>query len=125
MSTETQSRLDGKKTAARTTTGRFAEGNPGGPGRPRRQTEHEYLLATMAACPLDAWQEIVAATVTAAKAGDRHAREWLGSYLLGEAKSEAPRPLDALADDEAGYDPVAKKAAQRREDIVFDRCMGM
>lgn len=63
-------------------TGRFEAGNPGGPGRPRRSVESDYLRALSEACPLDMWQE-VAKAVTDAKAGDAQARAWLGRYLMG------------------------------------------
>ncbi|HUY34349.1 MAG TPA: hypothetical protein VMV69_16505 [Pirellulales bacterium] len=61
--------------------GRFAPGNPGGPGRPRREVEAEYLAATMANVTAEAWGRIVAKAVVDAEAGDRHAREWLARML--------------------------------------------
>jgi hypothetical protein len=39
----------------RTSDGRFVPGNPGGPGRPPRQTEREYLRAMLAGCTLEDW----------------------------------------------------------------------
>lgn len=62
--------------------GTFGRGNPGGPGRPRRSIEHEYLDATIAAVPIDAWGAIVAKAVEQAKAGDDKARTWL-SRIMG------------------------------------------
>ena len=35
------------------------------------------------AVPLEAWREVVSATVAAAKAGDATARAWLAQYLVG------------------------------------------
>lgn len=63
--------------------GKFAPGNPGGPGRPRRSVEADYLRCLGEACTLEVWAEIVAAAAKAAKAGDAQARSWLGKYLLG------------------------------------------
>lgn len=112
-------RFDGKKTG-RTNDGRFAPGNAGGPGRPRRATEEAYLLATLNACPLEAWEEIVTAAVEAAKAGDWKAREWLAGYLLGEAKAPSPTPTAALVSDELGGDEVARQARKKRDENVLN-----
>jgi hypothetical protein len=49
--------------------GRFTTGNPGGPGRPRRAIEREYLATLSEAVSLEDWKEIVQAAVTAAKQG--------------------------------------------------------
>ena len=65
-------------------TGRFLAGNPGGPGRPRRAVESDYLAALSEAVPTDTWRAIVAKAVEQAQAGDATARAWLGSYLLGK-----------------------------------------
>ncbi len=102
-------RLDGRKTD-RDTVGRFANGNPGGPGRPRRDTERTYIAALSEACPPDTWREIVARAVADAKAGDATARAWLGGYLVGRPGADAIT-LHALAvEDAAGSDPVEKDA---------------
>jgi hypothetical protein len=61
--------------------GRFAAGNLGGPGRPRRDVERAYVDATVAAVPIDAWSEIVSQAVADAKAGDGVARAWLSKVL--------------------------------------------
>ncbi len=81
----------------RTQQGRFAVGNPGGPGRPRRAVEREYLAALSESVSLDDWREIVRAAVAAAKQGDAKARDWLCRYLVGEK----PPTLTDLAADEA------------------------
>src|SRR6185437_9276031 len=77
--------------------GRFAAGNPGGPGRPRRDVERAYIEATIAAVPIDDWTAIVAQAVADAKAGDAAARARL-SKVLG---IDAPQKL---AGDEAQGD---------------------
>lgn len=56
---------------------------PGGPGRPRRQVEREYLDALVGAVPLDEWRKVVAKALKQAKAGDARSRDWLGRYLMG------------------------------------------
>jgi len=55
-------------TDGRTDNGRFAPGNPGGPGRPRRAIESEYLATLGDAVSLDDWREIVTRAVSDAKA---------------------------------------------------------
>jgi len=89
--------------------GTFAQGNEGGPGRPRRQTEAAYLVALSEAVTLDDWREIVKAAVIAAKSGDAQARKWLSDYLLG-VNPAGTRPTLArahalkLAQEAAGDD---------------------
>src|SRR5437016_5305664 len=68
----------------RNTNGTFAPGNPGGPGRPRRGVERQYLAAFAEAVSLDDWREVVGKAVTDAKAGNAKARDWLSKYLLGD-----------------------------------------
>jgi len=94
--------------------GRFAEGSAGGPGRPPRQTERDYLRATLTGCSVDDWVEIVRQAVTSAKAGDAKARDWLSQYMLGNPVGIAPTSFDLAVDDAAGVDPVETRAAQKR-----------
>src|SRR3954462_12735 len=68
-------------------TGRFLSGNPGGPGRPRRTVEREYLTALCDVITLDVWRQICQAAAKQAAAGDDKAREWLTRYVIG------PSPL--------------------------------
>ena len=89
----------------RETNGRFSPGNSGGPGRPPRQTEAEYLRATAAACSLEDWEQIVTRAVADAKTGNAKAREFLARYVL----SAAPILSDLAAWDEVGHDPVNEK----------------
>jgi hypothetical protein len=71
--------------------GRFALGNPGGPGRPPRVTERDYLAALAGECPPETWRAICRRAVNDALAGDAKARDWLSRYLLG-----SPGELPAL-----------------------------
>lgn len=103
-----------KNSSGRDGAGRFAPGNLGGPGRPRRETERAYLSIISEMCPPETWREIVAKAVDRARHGDEKAREWLASYLVGKPAHEATT-LHALAvEEEAGSDPVALDAKVRR-----------
>ena len=64
--------------------GQFVAGNGGGPGRPRRPIEREYIAALSDTISLDDWRAIVSKAKTLALAGDSKAREWIAKYLLGE-----------------------------------------
>jgi hypothetical protein len=88
-------------------TGRFLPGNPGGPGRPRRAIESDYLAALSDGVPTDAWRAIVAKAVEQAQAGDATARAWLGSYVLG--KPTGNLLVELAASELSGYDPIESK----------------
>lgn len=79
--------------------GRFAEGNPGGPGRPRRAVERDYVAALSESVGLDAWKRIVERAMADALAGDPKAREFLAGYLMGRPTGDT---LQRLRDDEEG-----------------------
>lgn len=66
--------------------GKFTAGNPGGPGRPRRMVEREYILAITAAVTLDDWRAIVDRAKQDALNGDDKARSWLAHYLIGDER---------------------------------------
>ena len=102
--------------------GTFTKGCAPGPGRPKRQTERDYLRATAAAVPLDAWNRIVAKAVEDAEDGCDKARAWLSRYLLPAPSTGDREPLaDLAAQDEAGVDPVEDAAArERRYAQIFD-----
>ena len=102
--------------------GTFAEGNPGGPGRPSRATERQYMAVVMAACDLDTWQAIVERAVADAKNGDGTARAWLAGYLLGKPSPThtAPPPTRVLAAELAGIDEVAEEAADMQRMSELD-----
>src|SRR5262249_28067088 len=84
----------------------FKKGNPGGPGRPRREVEREYLGAILGVVSLDDWRLIVAKAKRDAIAGDRHAREWLSKYIVGDS------PL--LADLNEEFERVRKQLTIER-----------
>lgn len=93
--------------------GRFKVGNPGGPGRPKRQTEASYLAVMMEACDLEAWRAIVGQAVADALTGDAKAREWLGRYLVGEPTTKAPAPLQVIVQQLLQTDEALDTAAKR------------
>lgn len=78
--------------------GTYAPGTAGGPGRPSRVTEREYMAVVASACTPERWQKIVEKAVTAAEGGDAEARKWLSKYLLGNKGIAAANPsrLDEL-----------------------------
>jgi len=76
--------------------GRFAAGNGGGPGRPKRQAEEDYLQTLSERVPLALWAEIVDKAASDAAAGDAKARDWLSKYLMpqpGANEGGGLRPL--------------------------------
>ncbi|QDT75572.1 hypothetical protein I41_47830 [Lacipirellula limnantheis] len=114
-------------TNGRNENGRFSTGNPGGPGRPRRAIELDYLAALGEAVTLPAWQRIVARALADAEAGDPRARDWITKYVIGESPARlidlaareqrevtSADEISALADEQASD---AKWAAQTRNII--------
>ena len=84
------------KNDRRNTNGTFAKGNAGGPGRPRRAVEVEYLAKLGETVSLADWQKVVAKAKKDAIAGDARARDWLSRFLLGT------QPTQSLLDIAAG-----------------------
>jgi len=76
----------------RTSKGRFAVGNKGGPGRPRRATERHYIAVLTEEVSPETWRAICRRAAKDAKAGDARARDWIARYLLGP-----PAELPTLA----------------------------
>jgi hypothetical protein len=81
--------------------GRFAVGNPGGPGRPKRETERQYLDALRRGVPMEEWEKVVARALADAKRGDAKAREWLSKYLVGDDPLVMLDVLDRLEELES------------------------
>lgn len=76
-----------KKPTGRTPAGRFAPGNPGGPGRKPRLTEAARLAEIQAALNAGGdWADIIRVAIENAKLNDYHAREWLSNYVIGKPK---------------------------------------
>ena len=113
-----QGRLD------RIENGRFATGNTGGPGRPRRHIEADYLQMMTAACSPDAWREIVERAVNDAKTGDGRAREWLAGYVVGRPEAVAPTLFTLAAEELAEADPLRRAAQIERQHEVLGQGIG-
>lgn len=91
--------------------GRFVIGTPGGPGRPKRQTEESYLAVLMEECDLEKWRGIVRRAMLDAEAGDEKARHWLASYLIGAPNAKAVTPTTIVVQQLLGSDPALEQAA--------------
>ena len=99
----------------RSSNGRFSFGNSGGPGRPRRAIERDYLATLSDAVSPADWQKIVVRALADAKAGDSKARDWLTRHLIGDSP---PRMIDLAASDLRRHttdDDVAALAAKQEE----------
>lgn len=105
--------------------GRFAPGNPGGPGRPRRTVEREYMATLGDAVSLADWRDVVARAVFDAKAGDQGARNWLAKYLLGSTprtllEIAADERIGLTADDDIRHGGTAKRRNDEDSDLDDD-----
>ena len=93
--------------------GQFAAGNPGGPGRPRRAVEREYMAVIGDTVTPDDWKRIVQRARDDALAGDAKARDWLAKFLLGE---KPPTLLSLAAAEESGFSVDQEVADQVEAD---------
>lgn len=103
--------------------GKFAAGNAGGPGRPPRATERDYLIALSESCSTDDWQAIVTRAVDDAKDGDAKARAWLAGYLVGEPGSRGELLHTIAVEVAAGSDPLELDAAKKRSEDTHSQLM--
>ena len=97
--------------------GRFAEGNPGGPGRPPRATETAYLEALTEIVTPERWRAICERAASDAEAGDAKAREWIAKYVIGAGdvtvwKREADMRWAAM------FDPLGSGLADNPRDAL-------
>jgi hypothetical protein len=106
----------------RDSSGRFVPGNPGGPGRPLRRVELDYLKAVRDGCSLDDIRTITMRAVQQAKDGDSRARDWLSRYLLGTPIAVAPKLSDLAFQEESGDDPISRRVqdAAQMSDVLKD-----
>ncbi len=98
--------------------GRFLKGWKGGPGRPRRAVESDYLRRLSEGVSLSAWARVVKKALEQAQAGDDKARSWLSKYLLGEPNEHALRNL--AADEIAGIDRFEDHVQLTKELAALD-----
>jgi len=106
--------------------GRFSKGNPGGPGRPRRAVEEDYLAALSDQLSIERWENIVSKAIEDAENGDHRARDWIARYALGPSPKVAEMGLQGalrlfqLAVDEAREKTVEEKIENR---VANDRLL--
>lgn len=101
--------------------GKFVKGNPGSPGRPKKETERVYLDVLKSELTPALFAQIVRRAVNDAKNGGSEARRWLSDYALGRPPQIVElRNVDMLLIaqtietlTEAGYD-----AASVFEDLI-------
>ena len=63
--------------------GRFAKGNGGGPGRPKKEREARYYDVLVSTISIDDWRAIIKRAIQDAKRGDTAARKFIADYLIG------------------------------------------
>ena len=97
--------------------GTFAPGHAGGPGRPKRSTEENYLQVLSEQVTLKDWTEVVQRALDDAKTGDNRARDWLGKYLMGDKPAVA-----MLLKPESTIDAVAVAAELRKDRDYVQFC---
>ena len=85
--------------SGREVNGRFARGCKGGPGRPPRRKEADYLRALGNVVSPQDWEAVCKKALADAKAGDSRARAWPAQYLMpddcGLGQLEAEHGLTA------------------------------
>lgn len=69
--------------AKRDSKGRFVKGWNGGPGRPKKEIEQDYMDATIRSVSISDWEAIVSKAIAQAIKGDTAARKWLSDNLVG------------------------------------------
>jgi hypothetical protein len=70
------------------------------------------MAALLDRVTIDTWNEIIDATIAAAKSGDARARAWLAEYLLGKPQVEAPTPLPVIVQRISGDDELVENLAR-------------
>lgn len=88
--------------ATRNEKGQFVKGHPGGPGRPRREVEAQYLNVMLGAVSESEWQKVVNAMIKQAQRGNVAAATWLGNYVQGKPVER----VDITSNDETIAAPV-------------------
>lgn len=81
--------------------GKFRPGNPGGPGRPKKVVERQYLDRLRRVVIIPEWEAVVRRALEDAKNGDSAARTWLSKHLVGDDPAGLLDALDRLAELEA------------------------
>jgi hypothetical protein len=76
--------------------GRFAKGNGGGPGRPKRAREERFYEILITTVSFEDWKRIVERARDQALRGDAVARKWLADYLIGEPEKNVNLKTDVI-----------------------------
>ena len=112
------------KTRGRDSSGRFAKGNSLSPGRPRRDTEREYLAAFQRALSAEDLEAVTKAILESAKKGNVAACRVIFEYAIGrpaeriafepeaEYRVAGRSPLQSM---EAGLDRINRRVAELRK----------
>ena len=95
---------DRLKPVLRDSSGHYALGTRGGPGRPTLKRETEYLRVMTDECTVEQWRDITRKAVTQAiEDGNWRARDWLTKYLIGPAitavQTQIVESVDPLTGD--------------------------
>ena len=98
----------------RDSAGRFATGNPGGPGNPFARRVAQLRSALLDAVSDDDLREIVSALVTRAKAGDVVAAREVLTRIIG-------KPGDSVDPDRLDLDDL-KIASEMDAEVVSSLC---
>ena len=77
--------------------GKFAKGNKGGPGRPKKEREQRFYEIAISTVTFKDWGLIIKKAVEQAKRGDSTARKFLADYLMGTPQQK----LDITTNDES------------------------
>lgn len=95
----------------RKSNGCFAKGNGGGPGRPKRSVELDYLKALNRAVSASQWDKIVKRAIADAIEGDAKARDWLSKYLLPAKVDFSPKEEVKLTPEQRqrGIDAIIRE----------------
>jgi hypothetical protein len=81
--------------------GRFRPGNRSTGGRPPGVGKYDRVKIMSGLVDAKAWREICVKAIADAKAGCRHAREWLARYMLPPADEPLPHEaMPAMSPDE-------------------------
>ena len=95
--------------------GRFIKGAwKGGPGRPRRDVELQYLKTFSQKVTPEVWAGIVEKAVELALKGEKDSRNWLSKYLLGDNTVFALLFLSHQSFPELGLQEMREKLTEAK-----------
>jgi hypothetical protein len=104
--------------------GRFAAGNPGGPGRPRRAIEQDYLIAVTDVVPPERFQKIAERAAEDAEKGDARARQWLSDTLVGRRATTSMTLTVAEEVQEPDLGVLTDEEWRQYSDLWLRMCKG-